>query len=60
MLPPAMAAAPSPALAPPPGNPRFPLLDSMRAIAALCIVVTHTAACTASTRDNRSAPTPRG
>jgi peptidoglycan/LPS O-acetylase OafA/YrhL len=39
-----VAAAPSPALAPPPGNPRFPLLDSMRAIAALAIVLTHTAA----------------
>jgi len=27
---------------PPPGNPRFPLLDPLRAIAALAIVVTHT------------------
>ncbi len=35
-----MAASP-PALAPPPGNPRFPLLDGMRAVAALLIVVTH-------------------
>jgi peptidoglycan/LPS O-acetylase OafA/YrhL len=34
------------ALAPPPGNPRFPLFDGLRAIAALCIVVTHTAAIT--------------
>jgi len=34
-----MAAAP--ALQPPPGNPRFPLLDAMRAIAALAIVFTH-------------------
>jgi peptidoglycan/LPS O-acetylase OafA/YrhL len=33
----------SPALEPPPGNPRFPLLDAMRAIAALSIVFTHTA-----------------
>jgi peptidoglycan/LPS O-acetylase OafA/YrhL len=33
----------SPALEPPPGNPRFPLLDAMRAIAALAIVFTHTA-----------------
>jgi peptidoglycan/LPS O-acetylase OafA/YrhL len=29
------------AVAPPPGNPRFPLFDSLRAIAALCIMVTH-------------------
>jgi peptidoglycan/LPS O-acetylase OafA/YrhL len=32
-----------PAVAPPPGNPRFPLLDSMRAIAALAVLLTHTA-----------------
>ena len=31
------------AVAPPPGNPRFPLVDGLRAIAALSIVVTHTA-----------------
>jgi peptidoglycan/LPS O-acetylase OafA/YrhL len=30
-----------PALAPPPGNPRFPLFDSLRAIAALSIFFTH-------------------
>ncbi|HEU4977715.1 MAG TPA: acyltransferase [Solirubrobacteraceae bacterium] len=36
-----MAAAAPDALRPPPGNPRFPLLDSMRAIAALSILVTH-------------------
>ena len=29
------------AVAPPPGNPRFPLFDSLRAIAALSIMVTH-------------------
>jgi peptidoglycan/LPS O-acetylase OafA/YrhL len=34
---------PSPALEPPPGNPRFPLLDAMRAVAALSIVFTHAA-----------------
>jgi peptidoglycan/LPS O-acetylase OafA/YrhL len=34
---------PPDAVAPPPGNPRFPLLDPLRAIAALAIVVTHTA-----------------
>ncbi len=27
---------------PPPGNPRFPLLDPLRAVAALAVVVTHT------------------
>ena len=27
---------------PPPGNPRFPLLDPLRAIAALFVVITHT------------------
>ena len=34
---------PAPALAPPPGNPRFPLLDAMRAIAALSVVAYHVA-----------------
>ena len=47
-----MAAAPSPALTPPPGNPRFPLLDSMRAIAAFAIVFTHTASVTNFNSDN--------
>jgi len=32
----------APNLVPPPGNPRFPLLDSMRAIAALSVFVGHT------------------
>jgi peptidoglycan/LPS O-acetylase OafA/YrhL len=48
----APAAAPAPhsdaqrvpaAVAPPPGHPRFPLLDSVRALAALAVLVTHTA-----------------
>ena len=52
MLRPQMAAAPSPALAPPPGNPRFPLLDAMRALAALSIVATHTAGVTNFNEDN--------
>ena len=39
-----MTSRPPDAVAPPPGNPRFPLLDPLRAVAALCIVVTHTAA----------------
>jgi peptidoglycan/LPS O-acetylase OafA/YrhL len=33
--------APSPAVTPPAGNPRFPLIDGVRAIAALSIVVFH-------------------
>jgi peptidoglycan/LPS O-acetylase OafA/YrhL len=32
----------APNLTPPPGNPRFPLLDAMRAIAALCVFAGHT------------------
>jgi peptidoglycan/LPS O-acetylase OafA/YrhL len=30
-----------PAVAPPPGNPRFPLMDSLRAIAVACVFVFH-------------------
>jgi peptidoglycan/LPS O-acetylase OafA/YrhL len=52
MLPARMAAVPSPALAPPPGNPRFPLLDSLRAIAAFAIVFTHTASVVDFNTDN--------
>ncbi len=33
--------APSPAFAPPPGNPRFPLFDGLRAIAVLGVVTFH-------------------
>ena len=47
-----VAAVPSPAVAPPPGNPRFPLLDSVRALAALAIVLTHTAGVTNFNVDN--------
>ena len=32
------------ALAPPPGHPRFPLVDSLRAIAVLCVLLVHAAA----------------
>jgi peptidoglycan/LPS O-acetylase OafA/YrhL len=35
------AASPSPAVAPPPGNPRFALFDSLRGIAVLCIIAYH-------------------
>ncbi len=38
--------APSPAVAPPPGNPRFALFDSVRGIAVLCIVLYHVASIT--------------
>jgi peptidoglycan/LPS O-acetylase OafA/YrhL len=37
----AAASAPSPAVAPPPGNPRFPLFDSLRAIAVLAVLTFH-------------------
>ena len=33
--------AASPAVAPPPGNPRFPLFDSLRGLAVLAVVVFH-------------------
>ena len=36
--------ATSPALQPPPGNPRFPLFDSLRGIAIVMVVVYHAAA----------------
>ncbi|HWH92968.1 MAG TPA: acyltransferase family protein, partial [Baekduia sp.] len=31
------------AVTPPPGNPRFPAVDGLRAVAVLAVVVTHTA-----------------
>ncbi len=36
-----VARAPSPAVAPPPGNPRFALFDSLRALAVLAVVAFH-------------------
>ena len=36
--------APSPAVAPPPGNPRFALFDSLRAIAVLAVLIFHVVA----------------
>jgi peptidoglycan/LPS O-acetylase OafA/YrhL len=47
-----MAADVDDALRPPPGNPRFPLLDSLRAIAALTILVTHVSGVTNFNTDN--------
>src|SRR5215211_5159432 len=38
----AAVSAAEPVVAPPPGNPRFPLMDSLRAVAALMVLVTHT------------------
>jgi peptidoglycan/LPS O-acetylase OafA/YrhL len=38
---PAPEHAPSPAVAPPPGNPRFPLFDALRGLAVLAVVVYH-------------------
>jgi peptidoglycan/LPS O-acetylase OafA/YrhL len=38
---PAHSAAPSPAVAPPPGNPRFPLFDSLRGVAVLAVLIYH-------------------
>src|SRR5436309_15274196 len=40
------APAPSPAVAPPPGNPRFPLLDSIRGLAVLVVIGFHVSAIT--------------
>lgn len=42
---------PSPALAPPPGNPRFPLVDSLRGIAVLSVVVYHVTGITGAMND---------
>ena len=44
--------APAPNVAPPPGNPRFPLLDGVRALAALSVVVLHVGDGTGFARTN--------
>jgi peptidoglycan/LPS O-acetylase OafA/YrhL len=42
--------ATAPVVAPPPGHPRFPLVDSLRAIAALSVLVYHTGYATSAIR----------
>ena len=42
-----------PALAPPPGNPRFPLFDGLRAVAVMSVLVGHAAGVTAFNAENR-------
>jgi peptidoglycan/LPS O-acetylase OafA/YrhL len=42
----AVSETPSPAVAPPPGNPRFALFDSLRGLAALAIITFHVASLT--------------
>jgi peptidoglycan/LPS O-acetylase OafA/YrhL len=39
-------------VAPPPGHPRFPLMDSLRALAALGVLVTHVTLFTGVVQDN--------
>ncbi len=46
--------AEAPNLTPPAGNPRFPLFDSLRAIAALTVFVGHTVTTTTTFRSNPS------
>jgi peptidoglycan/LPS O-acetylase OafA/YrhL len=43
-------------VAPPPGHPRFPLLDSMRAIAVLGVLLTHTSFLSGSNEDTWFGP----
>jgi peptidoglycan/LPS O-acetylase OafA/YrhL len=43
--------APSPAVAPPPGNPRFALIDSLRAIAVLAVLTFHVTSLTGALGD---------
>ncbi|HEY2635805.1 MAG TPA: acyltransferase [Solirubrobacteraceae bacterium] len=52
----AAAHAPEPVVAPPPGNPRFPLMDALRAIAALSVLVGHVAGLTGIVRESWWSP----
>ena len=45
------ARAPSPAVAPPPGNPRFELFDSLRGIAVVCVLTFHVSGLTGALDD---------
>ena len=45
-----MSTAPD-VVAPPPGNPRFPLMDGLRAIAALGVLVSHAAYLSGASQD---------
>ena len=49
----AVALQPEPALTPPPGNPRFPLFDGLRAVAVMSVLVGHAAGVTAFNAENR-------
>ena len=46
----------SPAVAPPPGNPRFPLVDGVRAVAVLSIVLYHVSYATGANLDDTIGP----
>lgn len=46
------APPPEPALTPPPGNPRFPLFDGLRAVAVMSVLVGHAAGVTAFNAEN--------
>ena len=43
--------APSPAVAPPPGNPRFELFEGLRAVALLAVLVFHVCAISGAIND---------
>lgn len=48
----ATMATAAPAVTPPPGNPRFPLLDALRAVAAFSILFTHASGVSNFNTDN--------
>lgn len=50
------AGAPPPVVAPPPGHRRFPLFDSLRAIAALCVLTTHLSFVTGASYHSAAGP----